>query len=192
MDQSIDNLVDEIPGRGSNGEAGDVLLDETGSEASQTFDAISTGNDAVGEDDSFFEALDEIAPDQDMDEYFKDSVQEQEEPLLDSLETSNEDLESSSERRYLGAGLLVGAAAAGTALFFQSFSNILGQSAGNDDDDLRAVLSEAIDVDDVETSMALGSDVCKASMEPTGNGFGASNVTSCTPVAPPPGVESAA
>jgi hypothetical protein len=62
MDRSRDNLVDEIPGRGSNGEPGGVLLDETESEASQTFDAISNRNDTVGEDDSFCEALDEIAP----------------------------------------------------------------------------------------------------------------------------------
>jgi hypothetical protein len=62
MDQSREDLVDEIPGRGSNGEAGGVLLDEAGSEASQTLDDVSNGNDTVGEDDSFCEALDEIAP----------------------------------------------------------------------------------------------------------------------------------
>jgi hypothetical protein len=41
MDQSREDLVDEIPGRGSNGEPGGVLLDEAGSEASQTLDDIS-------------------------------------------------------------------------------------------------------------------------------------------------------
>jgi hypothetical protein len=128
----------------------------------------------------------------DRDEDFKDNVQEQEEPLLDSPETSTDDSESSDERRNSGAGLLFGAAAAGIISYFQSFSNMFGRSAGNDSDDLHAVLSEAVDVDDVKTSMTLGSDACKASMEPTGNGFGASNVSSSTPVTPPPGVESAA
>jgi hypothetical protein len=72
MDQSRDNLVDEILGRGSHGEAGGVLLVETGSEAFQTLDDISNGNDASGEDDSFFEALDEITPDE-KDEYYTPS-----------------------------------------------------------------------------------------------------------------------
>jgi hypothetical protein len=96
---------------------------------------------------------------QDMEEDFTDYVQEPEEPLLDSLETSDADSESSDERRYLGTGLLVGAAAVGII----SFSNMLGRSAGNGSDDLRAVLSEAVDVDDVKTSLTLGSDACKAS-----------------------------
>jgi hypothetical protein len=112
----------------------------------------------------------------DTDEDFTYSEQEQEEPLLDSLETSDADSESSDERRYLGAGLLVGATAVGII----SFSNMLGRAAGNDSDDLRVVLSEAVDVDDVKTSLALGSDACKAS------------APSSTPVTPPPGVDSAA
>jgi hypothetical protein len=118
-----------------------------------------------------------------MDEDFTDYVEEKEEPLLDSLETtdadseySDTDSESSDERRYLGAGLLVGVAAAG----IRSSINMLGRSAGNDSDDLRAVGSEAVDVDDVETSLTLGSHACKAS------------APSSTPTTPPPGGESAA
>jgi hypothetical protein len=74
-----------------------------------------------------------------MDEDFTDYVQkEQEEPLLDSLETSDADTESSDadsessgERRYLGAGLLFGVAAAG----IRSMISVLGGSARKDSDD---------------------------------------------------------
>jgi hypothetical protein len=78
-----------------------------------------------------------------MDEDFTDYVQkEREEPLLDSLETSDADTESSDtdsessgERRYLGAGLLFRVAAAG----IRSILSVLGGSARNDSDDLCAV-----------------------------------------------------
>jgi hypothetical protein len=108
-----------------------------------------------------------------MAEDFTDSVEEKEEP---PLETTGADSESSDERRYLGAGLLVGAAAAG----IRSSINMLGRSAGNDSDDLRAVGSEDVDVDDVETSLSLGSHAGKTS------------APSSTPTTPPPGGESAA
>jgi hypothetical protein len=77
-----------------------------------------------------------------MDEDSTDYVEEKEEPPLDSLETSDEDSESSDtdsessgERRYLGAGLLFGVAAAG----IRSMISVLGGSARNDSDDLCAV-----------------------------------------------------
>jgi hypothetical protein len=109
-----------------------------------------------------------------MDEDFTDSVEEKEEP---PLENTGADSESSSDKRgYLGAGLLVGAAAAG----IRSSINMLGRSAGNDSDDLRAVGSEDVDVDDVETSLSLGSHAGKTS------------APSSTPTTPPPGGESAA
>jgi hypothetical protein len=43
-------------------EANGVLPDETGSEASQAFDAIPNKEDDIGEYDSFFEALEVAAP----------------------------------------------------------------------------------------------------------------------------------
>jgi hypothetical protein len=77
-----------------------------------------------------------------MDEDFTDYVEEKEEPLLDSLETSDADSESSDtdsessdERRYLGAGLIFGVAAAG----IRSIMSVLGGSARKDSDDLCAV-----------------------------------------------------
>lgn len=102
------------------------------------------------------------------------------------MDRTDEDSESSDGRGlFLGAGLLFGAAAAG----FQSFSGRLGRSWGNDDDDLGAVLSEVVDVDDFNTSVGLGSSTCKASVESTGNGLTAAN-----PVAPggPPATTSVA
>jgi hypothetical protein len=51
-----------MPERGNIVEANGVLPDETGSEASQAFDVLSSGNEGVGEYDSFFEALEVAAP----------------------------------------------------------------------------------------------------------------------------------
>jgi hypothetical protein len=51
-----------MPERGNMVEANGVLPDETGSEASQAFDAIPNKKDDIGEYDSFFEALEVAAP----------------------------------------------------------------------------------------------------------------------------------
>jgi hypothetical protein len=63
MVQSKDKRVHDMPDRGNVVEANGVLPDETGSEASQAFDAISNGKDDNGEYGSrFFEALEVEAP----------------------------------------------------------------------------------------------------------------------------------
>jgi hypothetical protein len=51
MVQSKDKRIHEVPDRGSMTEANGVLPDETGSEASPAFDALSNsnGNDGIGE-----------------------------------------------------------------------------------------------------------------------------------------------
>jgi hypothetical protein len=124
----------------------------------------------------------------DVDEDFKDALEEQDPPSLDTLDSSDEDSEASEEGRrfFFGAGLLLGAAAAGIASFVKS---VLTKS---DDDDLGGVLAEAVDVDDFNTAAALASHADKASMQSTGNALGTLNVPSSTPLTPPPGVESAA
>jgi hypothetical protein len=181
MVQSNDKWVHEIPDRGSMSEANAVLPPETGSEASQAFDATSNGNDDIGENDSLEE---------DVDENFKNALEEQEQPSLDTLDSLDEDSDTPKER--VGFGLLLRVAGAGIASLVLSVSTRLGRSAANDEDDLDVVLAEAVDVDDFNTGIALGSHADKASIQSTGNAFGAPNVPSSTPMAPPPGVESAA
>jgi hypothetical protein len=128
----------------------------------------------------------------DGDEDFKDALQEQEPPSLDRLDSSDEDSEVSEERHFFGAGLFLGVAAAGFVSLFRSVYTRLSRSAENDDGDLGGVLAEAVDVDDLNTAIAVGSHANKASMQSTGNAFGTLNVPSSTPLTPPPGLESAA
>jgi hypothetical protein len=71
MVQAKDKRVHEIPDRGSIAEANGDLPDETGSEASQAFVAISNGKGDIGEYDSFFEALEVVAPNG-IDKYYID------------------------------------------------------------------------------------------------------------------------
>jgi hypothetical protein len=122
----------------------------------------------------------------DVDEAFKDTVQEQDAPSLDRLDSLDEDSEAPEERRFFGAGLFLGVAAAGLVSLVTSVFTRLGRSAENDDGDLGGVLAEAADVDDFNTAMALGSHANNASIQSTGNAFAS------TPLTPPPGAESAA
>jgi hypothetical protein len=126
----------------------------------------------------------------DADEDFKDALEEQEQPSLDTLDSSDEDSDTSEER--FGFGLFMGVAGAGIASLVLSLSSRLGRSAANDEDGLGGVVAEAVDVDDFNTGISLGSYADKASIQSTGNAFGAPNIPSSTPLAPPPGVESAA
>ena len=128
----------------------------------------------------------------DVDKDFKDALQEQEPPSLDRLDSSDEGSEVSEGRNFFGAGLFWGVAAAGVVSVVKSVLTRLGRSAENDDGDLGGVIAEAVDVDDLNTAIALGSHANKASMQSTGNAFGTLNVPSSTPLTPPPGVESAA
>jgi hypothetical protein len=122
----------------------------------------------------------------DVDEAFKDAVQEQDAPSLDRLDSSDRDSEASEERYFFGAGLFFGVAAAGLVSLVTSVLARFGRSAENDDGDLGGVLAEAVDIDDFNTAMALGGHANKASMQSTGNAFAS------TPLTPPPGAESAA
>jgi hypothetical protein len=126
----------------------------------------------------------------DVDEDFKDALEEQTPPSIDTLDGSDvddDDSEASEGRRYFGAGLLLRVAAAGIVSLIKPLTRL-----GRPDDDLGGVLVEAADVDDLNTALALGSHANKASVQSAGNAFVAPNVPSSTPLAPPPGVESAA
>jgi hypothetical protein len=128
----------------------------------------------------------------DVHEAFKDAAQGQDAPSLDRLDSSDELSEVSEERPFFGAGLFLGVAAAGFVSLVKSVLTRLGRSAENDDGDLGGVLAEAVDVDDLNTAIALGSHANKASMPSTGNTFGTMNVPSSTPLTPPSGVDSVA
>jgi hypothetical protein len=52
------DVVEEIPSSGHNVEIDDFLPEED-NEASQTFEELFNGNDSLGPDDSFFDALGE-------------------------------------------------------------------------------------------------------------------------------------
>jgi hypothetical protein len=122
----------------------------------------------------------------DVDEAFKDAVQDQDAPSLDRLDSLDEDSEACGGRHFFGAGLLLGVAGAGLVSLVTSVLSRLSRSAENDDGDLGGVLADAVDVDDLNTALAIGSHANKASMQSTGNAFAS------TPLTPPPGVESAA
>jgi hypothetical protein len=127
-----------------------------------------------------------------VDEDFKDALQEQKAPSLERLDSSDGVSEVSEERHFFGAGLFLGVAAAGFVSLVKSVLTRLRRSAENDDSDLGGVLAEAVDVDDLNTAIALGSHANKASIQSTGNTFGTLNVPSSTPLTPPSGVDSVA
>jgi hypothetical protein len=104
---------------------------------------------------------------------FRDCLEEMslrvdEDSFAPELGTTDEDSESSDGRGCLGAGLLFGATAAGVTGMLER--------ARENEDDLGAVVSEVVDVDDINMSMGLGSDAYKASMESTRNMVGPANI----------------
>jgi hypothetical protein len=86
-----------------------------------------------------------------LDDEFRDCLEEvplNEDDFAPELGATDEDSESSERRGYLGAGLIFGATAVGVA-------GILGRAWEDDDDDLGVVVSEVVDVDDINTSLDL-------------------------------------
>jgi hypothetical protein len=60
--------VEEIPSFARNAEIDDGLPNETENDASQTFEELFNGNDSIGQDDSFFDTLND-----ETDDYFAPS-----------------------------------------------------------------------------------------------------------------------
>jgi hypothetical protein len=131
---------------------------------------------------------------------FQDSA---EELPLDPTERGSSDDESDTDQDktngYMaaGRGLLFGLVAAKASSFvMQKVSSIMGKSAENTDDidgTVGDVLSDAVDLDDIQGVVSLGGDAYKAASESTRNGFGVMNMGGSTPAPPlPPGAESAA
>jgi hypothetical protein len=100
--------------------------------------------------------------------------------IVSNIGSSDEDSQSSDANKvygYMGAGAGLLFAAAG----FKIFSGIMGNAWRDDDDDLGAVLTKAVDADDMRPYTSLGSDAYNASMKSTSNSFR----TAGTPVIPP-------
>jgi hypothetical protein len=121
---------------------------------------------------------------------FKDCLEESlnEHEVASDVDSPNEYSQPSYGKGSMSTGAGILFAVAG----LQAFSGMMENAWGDDDDDLVAVLPDAVDADDVKTSMHLGNDVYNAStpVQSTSNGLG----TAGTPVTPPlpPGVETTA
>jgi hypothetical protein len=79
--------------------------------------------------------------------------------------------------RYMGAGTGLHFAATG----FKTFSVLMGNAWRNNDDDLGAVPTKAVDADDMRTYMSLGRDPYNASVKSTSNSFGTAGTPALSP-----------
>jgi hypothetical protein len=116
----------------------------------------------------------------------KIDIKDRDDDFHDCLEEVPSGEDAKKGYRYVKAGTSLRSAAAG----FKTLSGMMGDAWRNDDDDLGAVPTKAVDADDMRTYMSLGSDAYNASMKPISNGFG----TAGTPVVRPltPAVENKA
>jgi hypothetical protein len=190
------DFVEEIP---KYAETDDFWLDDDDNDASQSMDELLNGNDTLGQEDDFFESLDELALDEmalkvGSDKANMEDVPKQHAeggtPELDSLDVVS--MSSDGKTGYMApfAGLLSSAAFVKAQAFcMRKISGMRNMAAENDAEGLD-VLSEAVDVDDLQNiATSLGNTAYRASAESTRNGFG---IVTSTPPAPPGVVESAA
>jgi hypothetical protein len=163
--------VEEIPNI-SDYATDDFWPDDSFSDASQSMDDLLDRDNSLGQDESFFESLDENALDEMAREISSD------EALQEGMEDlPNFDLSSDGMSGFMaaGGGLLSGAVLGNVGSFvLRKISSIRNMSEDNDD----LGLDELLDLDDIRNA------AYKASAESTRNGFGVANA--------PVGVESAA
>jgi hypothetical protein len=191
------DFVEEIP---NYTESDGFWPDDDYSDASQSMDELLNGNDTLGQEDDFFESLDEIALDDMALEVGSDKSNLEDMSKQDAdggaPELDSSDVDSNSSDGKAGhtaaafAGLLSGAVFVKAQSFLvRKISSMRNMSAENDAEGLD-VLSEAVDVDDLQNAAtSLGNNAYRASAESTRNGFG---IVTSTPPAPPGVVESAA
>jgi hypothetical protein len=186
------DFVEEIP---NYTETDDIWPDDDYSDASQSMDELLNGNDTLGQEDDFFESLDELALDEMVREVSIDKANMEDmpkqhaeggAPVLDSSEVDS--MPSDGKTGYMApfAGLLSG------TVFVKAQAFLMRKIASmrNNDAEGLDILSEAIDVDDLQNAAtSLGNNAYRATVEPTRNGFG---IVTSTPPAPPGVVESAA
>jgi hypothetical protein len=177
------DYVVEIP---NYTETDDIWPDDDYSDASQSTGELLNGNDTLGQEDDFFESLDEIALDEMAREVSSGKANMEDIPELDSSEVDS--MPSDGKTVYMApfAGLLF------SAVFVKAQAFLMRKIASmrNNDSEGLDVLSEAIDVDDLQNAAtSLGNNAYRATVESTRNGFG---VVTSTPPTPPGVVESAA
>jgi hypothetical protein len=191
------DFVEEIP---SYTESDNFWPDDDYSDASQSMDELLNGNDTLGEEDDFFDSLDEIALDDVVVEvgsdkaYMNDMPKEHADDGTPELDSSDVDSNSSDGKAghtaTAFAGLLSGAVLLKAQAFVVKKIASMRNMSAEDDVEGLDVLSEAIDVDDLQNAAtSLGNNAYRASAESTRNGFG---LVTSTPPAPPGVAESAA
>jgi hypothetical protein len=178
------DAVEEIPNF-SNYATDDFWPDDSFSDASQSMDELldrddTLGQDLLGQDETFFESLDDLALDEIAQEVGSDNKAFQESMKdMPKLDSSDVDLSSDGMSGYMaaGAGLFSGAALLkAQAFIMRKISSLRNMSQDNDD----VGLDELVDLDDLKNA------AYKASAESAKNGFGVASST------PPVGVESVA
>jgi hypothetical protein len=163
--------VEEIPNL-SNYTTDDFGPDDSFDDASQSMDELLDRDNSLGQDDTFFESLDEAALDEMAREISSD------EALQEGMEDMPQlDLPSDGMSGFMaaGGGLLSGTVLGKVGSFvLRKISSIRSMSEDNND----LGLDELLDLDDIRNA------AYKASAESTRNGLGVANA--------PVGVESAA
>jgi hypothetical protein len=154
--------VEEIPNL-SNYTTDDFWPDDSFSDASQSMDELLDRDNSLGQDDTFFESLDEAALDEMAQEISID------EALQEGMEDMPKlDLPSDGMSGFMaaGGGLLSGTVLGKVGSFvlnkISSFRNM-----PEDDDDVG--IDELLDLDDIRNS------TYKAASQSTRNGFGGAN-----------------
>jgi hypothetical protein len=191
------DFIDVIPNVSSYTDPGE-WSDDDYSDTSQSMEELNEDDTFGGQEDDIFESLDELALDEMATEVGNDKANteampkqdaDSDLPELDSSEVGSMSSDGKANYGAAAAGLLSGGIFVGAHAFvMDKISSLRSTAAGNDDEGLD-VVSEAVDVDDIQNAAkTLGNNAYTAASEPSRNGSGLANITSSTP----PGVESAA
>ena len=164
--------VEEIPNL-SNSTPDEFWPDDDFSDASQSMNELLDGNNSLGQDELFFESLDESALDDIARDFSADKAVQESMEDMPKLDPSSDGVPGYMAA---GGGLLSTAAFGKVKSFILSkISSFRNMSEDNND----WGLDEVVDLDDLQNAgTSLGN-----------NGFGVANFSSATP---PVGVESAA
>jgi hypothetical protein len=163
--------VEEIPNL-SNYATDDFWPDDSFSDASQSMDELLDRDNSLGQDDTFFESLDEDALEEMAREISSDGAWQEGMEDMPKFDPTSDGM---SGYMAAGGGLLSGAILSKVGSFVLSkISSIRNMAQDNDN----LGLDELLDLDDIRNA------AYKASAESTRNGLGVANA--------PVGVESAA